>query len=324
VLAAVAVLLLIVEAAVRLLGGRFSLELQYIQAIDSDSRLMRDANALRVVVLGNSLTRAGFDLPAAQAQMRAEGYPPPHVQVVALSGTNMPMWLRIYERWFEETGRKPDVVILQARGRHLEDDVEVGLGRLGYHCRLKDLAGALCEYCKSFDDQAEFLQSYVFASFANRQRARDLVLRAILPHYVDGMDLVRQRVLAQGKSGGGGEGAEGVGVSASPSFRKFTELASRLQADGVKFILVSMPTRSGSPLDDAVPPILRQHGGYWLDCRKIEGLDMSKYSDGTHLNEDGRGIFSKEFGHRIIPVLQEIASPSSSPPANPPTPPAAR
>ena len=134
VVGAVLLVLLCVEVAMRAAGDRLSIDIAHIRSADEIADRVGAASQ-SVLFLGNSLTRDGVDVPLATEHLggafTVEAYHP--------DGSSVNEWSYAYRKYFIESGKAPDYLIVGAGRSHLFDS-ELPADSFGaYYCSNADI-----------------------------------------------------------------------------------------------------------------------------------------------------------------------------------------
>ncbi len=299
VLAVVVACLAVGEAFCRVVVPRFSEESRLLSALPARGRALGQAPGLRVLVLGDSLTVMGLQREPFLARLAQLGGPKVSLEVVAMRGSDIAEWRWLFSEFFADEGARPDVVIVNAAARTLTDQHTIELGRLATFCRASNCIDILRDDLKDFGQRVEFLQSWVFRSFAGRSRIRTTVLTRLVPYYKQGRTWVNNQV--RGLPGGGAQTASGCSYD---RLERFLQLARR---EGVKVIVVYMPAGGEYPLDAGQLRVLAESVATVVDCRLPPCLASGDYFDGVHMTDRAAGRFSAYLAERLAGDLRRLA-----------------
>jgi hypothetical protein len=293
---ALAALLGVAEGGVRLVLGYVSQDLRHIGEIPRIAERLGEASGLRVLFLGNSLTRTDID-PAVFEQTLA-GLHGGRVASdrVHPDDTKIGEWYYTLKNYFIRAGHAPDVVVLGFVGRQVEDFGAIEPSRLATSYGGLGHAGEFFrEDIPDFGGRVEFLLSSFSVAFAQREKVKNRLLAAVVPYYDESATRVNRTLQKNGKEGG-----------TTRTYRRLEKLVDMAAGSGVHLVLISMPQPEPYPVDEDIFPRLRAKGMTYIDCRTIEGLRAEHFPDGYHLRAEGARIFSRELAHRMAGVMQAV------------------
>jgi hypothetical protein len=291
VVALVLLVLLGCELVVRTREQYLSLDLKHIGQIPAISQSMTEGPGLRVLFIGNSMTRYGVDASTFEREMKAQGVGPLRVEKVFPDATGLPDWYYAFKHYFVDAGHLPDVLIVGFASKDLQDDYAVEPTRLArYYSSSRDMPEIFSRDVLDFDSRVQFLLSSVSSSFANRNRVRTRVLDALVPYYRD----TAQQLNRDMKTGRSGNAA--TAPHSYQRLERFIQLASQ---KGVRVIFVAMPLRDAYTLDPLVQKIVEDDGMTFVDCREVAGLGRESYIDEMHLKPEGATVYTQFLARQL-------------------------
>lgn len=304
VVALVLVALAACELVVRLREQTLSLDVRHIRQIpDISARLAQGGDGqhphlLRVLFIGNSMTRYGVEPEIVERGMAAQGIAPLRIERVFPDASALPDWYYAFKRFFDAPARAPDVLVVCFAANDLQDSQPVHSWRLAqYYTNLGDVPEVFREDIRDFDSRAEFLLSDASAAFANRTRVRERALDLVIPDYRE----TAQQINRTQKS----QTVEQL-ARTQPTYRRLARLGQLAKSRGVRVILVAMPERVDYELDPQLQTAVEAAGMSLLDSRTGHGLNHDSYVDEMHLGADGARIYSQFLARQLAPQLQGI------------------
>jgi hypothetical protein len=292
VVALVLLVLLGCELVVRTREQYLSLDLKHIGEIPAISQnIAAGQGLLRVLFIGNSMTRYGVDTGTFEREMQAQGIGPLRVEKVFPDATGLPDWYYAFKHYFVDAGHLPDVLIVSFAARDLQDDYAVEPTRLArYYSSSRDIPEVFSRDVLDFDGRVEFLLSSISSSFANRTRVRTRVLDALVPDY---------RETAQQLNRDMNRGQSVKAASAPHTYVRLERLIQLASQRGVRVIFVAMPLREAYTLDPLVRKTVEEGGMTFVDCRDVAGLGRESYLDEMHLKPEGAAVYSQFLAHQL-------------------------
>lgn len=284
------------EAVVRTREQALSLDLKHIGQIPSISQNMTEGEGLRVLFIGNSMTRYGVDTNTFERELQAQGVGPLRVEKVFPDATGLPDWYYAFKHYFVDAGHLPNVLIVGFAAKDLQDDYAVEPTRLArYYSSTRDIPEIFSQDVRDFDGRVGFLLSSLSSSYANRTRVRSRVLDALVPYYRDtAQQLNRDMNTAQARSA----------ASTTHTYKRLERLIQLAGAKGVRVIFVAMPLREAYTLDPSVRSIVEAGGMTFVDCRQVAGLGRESYVDEMHLKPEGAAVYSQFLARQLAGGFQ--------------------
>lgn len=293
------------EFIIRTQEEALSLDVKHIRQIPAISSSLVRSEGLRVLFLGNSLTRNGVDAAVLEKELRAQGVGPLHIERVFPDESTISDWYYIFKDKFVDAGHLPNVLIVSFAEAHLQDNQAIKPDRLaGYFTSADDIPEIFANDVRDFDSRSDFLLSALSSSFANRTRVRTRLLDLLIPYYRDSAPRLN-RTLQTTKSGK----AENV----QHTYHRLERLMAMAQKHGVRIIFVAMPQREKVyPVDPQLRNIIEASEMTFIDCRTVEGLERENYIDEMHLNSNGGAIYSRYLARQLAHVFRHAPGADSS------------
>lgn len=281
VLASLLAGLLLLEAGARVFERRLSKDVAHIRSLPSEAARLREApaDALKVLILGNSLARCGLD--RAVLRRRLEEQTGRMVEIAAMhpDGSSVEEWHYGYRRYFDQSGGKPDLVLLCTGRLHLLDGLSDLDALAAFYTSWQDLplfvrrerlgAGQMC--------QAAAVR--VSALFAHRRRVQPLLFYNFMPSYEPTVNLL------------GRKRASPAGTTAAPSAAlNFQGLAATVLGSGGVLMVLQVPLPEAYELPEAVRGMA---GELRLPLLKPPlTVAAERFPDGYHLDMQGSALWT--------------------------------
>lgn len=292
VVATVLASLLVCEVGIRRYGDRLSKDVAHLAAMRSVADELApaaDGESVRVLFLGNSLTRCG--VAPEEFVSEAERSSGQEVAVAKLTPDNTAVadWFYAYRNYFAEAGRAPQVLILGFQAGHLQDAPSNHPQRLArFYCDAGDWPDLCRDDLPTFESRAAFVLASNSALIANRDRIERRALDTLIPGYQDGIQELNSRV----------QGSRPSAVR-QPTYSRLERLLDVAQRDGVRVVLVAMPVLKPYEIDPALRELAAARQAALLDCREVTGITREMFPDGLHMNETAAACYSRHLAHLL-------------------------
>lgn len=285
------------ELLIRSLETFLSNDLRNIRQIPTVAKNLSDRRKLRILFVGNSLTRHGVNAAVVEKELDAQAENALHVERVYPDDTNIAEWYYLFKHYFVDAGSLPDVLIVGFANSQLHDDQPIHRTRLAhYFTGLRDVPEVFAEDVPDVDGRVEFLLSGLLSSYANRDRVGLRLLAGVIPYYRDSTRTINQ-TLEIGK----GQKDE----AADPTFHRLERLLRLAEGRGVKVVLVAMPQPNVYSLSPQIERAVNAANSIFIDARVIEGLGREHYLDEMHLNRGGSTLFSRFLAQHLAASARE-------------------
>jgi len=294
-IALAAAALLLFECAMRMEGGVLSTDLLHIREIPRVADELASRDGIRVLFLGNSLIREGFDSGALAESLDESSKAPIEVRSVFPDDTTIVEWSALFQHYFIDADRAPDVLVLGFARDHLSDATTVHPERLGrFYTGLSDIPRIFRYDVVDFGGRVDYLLAYASSAFGNRERVPRRFFDLWVPHFREARSEINRNLRA------------GPSRPASGAIRSYTRLerfARLLKEQEVRGIAVAMPLRDEYPLDGRLRETLGAAGVELIDARSVLGLARTSYRDSMHLTREGARVYSRWLGRRLAADL---------------------
>jgi hypothetical protein len=289
--------MLAAEAGVRLFVRYRGEDMRHIAAIPRIAERLGRADGLRILFLGNSLTRSDLDLDVIRQRLTG----PVASERVYPDDTKIGEWYYAFKHYFVDSGRLPNLLVLGFVGRQVEDYGELEPSRMASaYGGLSNMNELFQRDITDFGSRAEFLLASVSTAFANRERVKNRVLDAVIPSYDSAATrmnhAMRDRIAR---------------AEAPRTYRRLERLLDLAGEHRVHVVLVSMPQPDNYPVDDELLQRLRVRSATYLDCRQVAGITAGHFPDGYHLGPAGARVFSLVLGSQLSGVVRDVAGRTS-------------
>jgi hypothetical protein len=279
---------------------------------DRTRELVARPDGRRVLLVGNSATDRGIDLPTFEATLSAARGGPGHGALLVADQSRINTWHFMLERFVFRPGLRPDLVVVTFYENDLEDGNRVEIGRLAhFFTDVRDWPSVFMVDLPTLDQQADFVLSSFSAAFATRERVKERLLRVLIPRYESFTTDVNAVIFKHEAAR-----VQKAPEAAPPGHVALDRLLARARQAGVRLAFVAYPTLTANGrLPYEIEPETRRRleaaGAPLIDLRHVPGLDADLYDDEVHLNERGRPPYSAALARALAPLLTD---PAASPP----------
>jgi len=287
VLMVVAVGLAVGELGMRAIETRLSIDVDHLKNFPAIAQALREDAApdeLRVLFLGNSLTRLGVDQDVFKQSAEVDGRKI-HTAKMNPDNTALAEWYYAFGNFFADPQRAPDVLIVGFEGGHLRDHPSRHPARLAhYYCDANDWQDLRQFDLHGFEDAAGYWLARWSAMYSNRDRVERRLLDELIPGYRDGMQIVNQRQSAE---------ADQQTAIQRPTYHRLREFIARAREHGVRVILAAMPIADRYELDPELLDVVDETGIELVDCRDVPGIRPEMFPDGIHMTPEAAERYSR-------------------------------
>ena len=295
----VAAFVICVEGVTRFGYGRVSRIRRRVESEHARALAARGAGS--ILIVGNSLLREGVDVDQLSKQL-APGLAP---QRFAVDSTTYEDW-NFGLRHLFRNGSRPGAVMLVMSPRHWTTSGTRGDAFAGLMLDRRDLP-ELAEETKLGRTEASNLLFSTFSSYyANRADLRKWLMGLAIP----GMQKLSARLVPPRPAMPPAHEAEALVAS------RLRALAELCREYGAKFVAVVPPTNSGQDVVDSIVRAGEKAGVDVLAPLPESRFTAADYSDGFHLNEAGRAVFTQALAASTSELLAKQAQADPRPSAN--------
>ncbi len=274
--------LLGLEAAARLFETRLSKDIAHLRSLPAEAARLRDAPAdsCKVLILGNSLARAGLDRERLTRGLQAKLGRPVVLAAMHPDGSRIEEWQYGYRRYFEQTGARPDLVLLCTGRAHLLDGLRDLDAVAAFHVSWRDLPGFVREQKLGVDALCQVIAARASALFAHRRRVQPLLFYHWMPRYEPTVNLIQAA----------GQGAARRSAAPEESARAFLGLLQTCRAAGTRVALLPVPLPEPYELPTGVVEAAQLGGAFTLG--PPPRLPARHFPDGYHLDAEGAALWT--------------------------------
>lgn len=301
VLLVLALALLGLEAVTRLKLFHLSKDFVQFATYPERAAALARRDGIRIAVVGNSITHEDIDPTALAERLRALTGRRAHADIFSADHSYINTWHYMLARYFWKPGDRVDLVVVPFWGANLADGNETEIGRLAqFFTTLDDWPSVLTGDLTSNAERADFIVSSGWATFAARDRMRELVFTVGLPDY-KGYARREQDVLVNHLA---------VTAAARPKQARTSHTLKRLLREarqhGTPLVFIAFPTLHAEWSDTYadVARLINEAGMHYLDLRGMPDVDESSYVDLVHMNETGRAAFTRRLAESLVPLLR--------------------
>jgi hypothetical protein len=294
VLALVAGVLLLGEAAMRLGEQALSRDLVHIRGLPGLARDLAQQPGRRILFVGNSLTRSDVDEATVVQELAARGVKGVHLGRMHPDASTLAAWYYGFKKHFVHPGQKPDVLVVDFAYNNLQDQPVNAATLGGLYTDAADIPEAFASEVTGFGDRVEFLLARCSMSFLDRSRVAPRLFDQLVPHYRAGTERVRKAAQATRAA-----------AELPVTHRRLEKLLALTRANGIPVIFVAMPIAIPYEIDPRARAVMEQAGVTLVDARVVPGLTADSFTDSLHLDLAGSVIFSRHLAGLLAEPLQQ-------------------
>jgi len=290
ILLLLAAMLLVLESGARVFETRLSKDVQHLREIPRQAALLQTApkEALKVLVLGNSLARCGIDLPLLSEGLKQQFKREIVIAVMYPDGSSIEEWTYGYRRYFMQTGASPDVILVTTGKLHLTDHPPSINAMGAFYVSGADLGEFARSHLSGVEDAVRFGGARLSALWAHRDRVEPLVFYNLVPGYTETAQELNQGALST---------QHAPSMSApSPTCHTFEYFLKGLKTTGTRLLLISVPMPEPYNLPDTVRKAVQGAGVTLLDFGATLKMPTDRFPDHYHLDAQG----ATELTRRIL------------------------
>lgn len=286
------------EVFFRLAGGRLSEDVVSTRAIASTAGELAAASPPRTLIVGNSMAREGVDPDLLAKEITAGGDDSAHsFFLVYPDSSHALVWEYLLRKQFIGSGIVPENVILVAGRQHLFDAPGNNSQMGAYFVSWRDSLRFIREETGSVDEAAEFLLGRMSDAYSMRARVSPRVFDFLLPHYQENWVILNRAALA-------GRGTALAGADAGGATRHLRGIAELLREKNCRLIVALAPLPYAYELHPGLAADLRELSIPVVNVNPLPGIGPDCFSDADHLNEKGRGLFTKALAKELPGALK--------------------
>ena len=306
-LAAMAVVVLRVEAGFRVAGHRLSGDVAHLDRMAEIVETLDRAPGVEVLFVGNSLIGEGLDPEALAAALSDSIQAPVGVEVIRPDGSTPLEWYYLLDRYVFDTGRLPDLLVVPFGPGHLFDREgrEAVLRLAAHHVATDEIPELLADDLPGFEARSQFALARLSRAFALRDRVQPRVLDLLIPDYRELAPLI----LRAGEGAGGeiaGGDAGGSGAARARTLDEMRRLQRRADAAGVPVLYLAMPESRQWEISPEVRALVAGRTPALLDFRAALALPPERFYDGQHMDANGRERFTQRLSTEMLPTVRRL------------------
>lgn len=282
----VAASLLAVEAVIRVIEPYLSRDLAHIRQFPALAEELRSHDGQKILVVGNSLTRAAVDDTMLAEGLRAKGRQNPRVFQMVADATNMANWDFGVERYFLHVGALPDELLIGTGPLHLADSSGDASRLAAYYVDDQDVKRAWTGDLRTWEEKCEFVLSRISMLHASRYRIKPHVFGKLIPHYFE----MEQWINTQRENE---QMRQGKLVLEDSTYRHLAHLLRACREAGVKVRVFGIPVPRAYEMSRTAISTIIEGGAEWLPLYELDGISEENFPDGYHLDMEGAKIFTR-------------------------------
>ncbi|SKB02316.1 hypothetical protein SAMN02745166_03622 [Prosthecobacter debontii] len=286
--------LVVLEGGARMFETKLSKDVSHIRSLPAVAAELKaaPANQLKVLILGNSLSRDGLDKALLKTGLEKLTGRPVHLAAMHPDASNIGQWFYGYRRYFAQTGAHPDLVILGTGRPHLLDGRSEPDRQAAFYTSLKDMPLLLKEQQGDVEAISKALVARASMLFAHRARVEPLLFYNGIPGYTETtqtLSVHREHVTPASE----GETAD-AHHEAAPTCHLFESLLKTFQAGKTRVIVVAIPMTETYELPECVEKAVKQAQMSVVDTGASLQYPPERFPDGYHLDKTGAAQFTSQ------------------------------
>lgn len=298
--------LLALEWHARDLASRPIWDRLLLRDLPANAKALDEKPGTSVVMLGNSLTRNGYDFDQLAREMPQYSSSPPNVLNMAMYGSSLVEWQYVFKNNFIETGYPPDIAIVncspgavQDRSRH-----ELRCDWLAIETKWSDAPSLLLHDFKDVGLFGDYAVSKASSAFAQRWDLRTNFLSKYIAHYVEGTTWVNDQANLAAMAQERRDVASAEQHQTYNTLKRFLALAGSHQ---VRVIVVALPVKDRYTVDPELVRTVEAAGHRFWDLTYLSPeLQGGFEPDGWHMNKIGQERFTRAMA-KLLPDAVEVA-----------------
>lgn len=287
----------VLELASRIFETHFSADVrQMLSQVEVPERIEKARREGResVLILGNSLARAGILESGIRERFVELRRPAPEILYMTPDGSDVSDWTAAYRKCFRNRNqiRAPDYLLIGTGQTHLEDRPVVSPEKLAaYHAGREDFGIILGTWLGSTGERCRFLSSAVSRLFANRERLRPILFYNFVPGYEEVARRLNER--------------EKIGAlppaDRDASAGRFGLLLDSIDLPSERVMVAAVPLPWSYRLNTAVLETAKSEGVRVFAEEVGNEWPTEAFPDGYHLAPEFGATFTKALMAKLIP-----------------------
>jgi hypothetical protein len=295
--------LLATELGVRAGQDFLSLDIAHLNRAETIVRDLTEAEGLRILVTGNSLTREGVDGQLLEAGLREELGRDVTVAMVYPDASGPADWSFFHRKIMFYPDQHPDLVVLGFGIGQLPDRPHsITLSKLAAHyVDRRDVGTFILNDLDNIEERSQFVLGRMFKTFALRERIAPRVLDALIPWYRE-MSPILLQVSPVGTEGEAPAAAEAAEESAAeqaadlqpgPSFHYLGQLVDDYVEAEVPLIGMPVPAPSPWQIHPRALALFEGADVPLLPTFTTLTMEDARFPDGAHMDPAGKALFTE-------------------------------
>ena len=286
------------EIGIRFFDTNLSRNIKQIKEIpDVSKEIFKSSQAEKdtILFLGNSLTGRAVNLEQFETVLKNNRINHYAAYKVVPDSTSIWDWYCIVKNNFFIEGYAPDFLVI---GVAWEREKPIP-SRLGTHfCGISDLDDLIGLGMNNSSEILEYLVASASKLYSLREPIRNRFLDLIIPYY----QVETQKINEVGNLNSKIKSKKAV-EGKSARLHIYSEFIEMLKVQNITPVFVAMPLLEEYILDERLTNLIIEKGGYYLDYRKLDGLQKSMFVDPIHLSEQGSLIFTRMIGRDLQGIV---------------------
>ena len=290
--AAVWLCLLMVEAGMRMVQSKLSVDLLHYAEMPERLTELSKSPPLRIWFVGNSLTREGVDEDRFRSTWVRQRQDSQNVTLARWNpdDTSIIEWRHLIADALRDRDKAPaEVLVLSYAQNQMADRTSVNARRLGsLYLNANNAADILRQDTTTFSSRSELFLSAGLSSFASAERFRTRILAKLVPHYEETAQRLNQAVTPELPPNTEGR-----------TYERLEQILDLVKSNDMRLVAVAIPTGEPFPIDPKLIELLRIHDSVHIDGHQLMSrhdlpqLDPTHdFPDGYHMGEEAAERFS--------------------------------
>lgn len=289
VLVTVILVILALEATIRLFEDKLSGNINHIYSIPSiASKINQSKNEASILFLGNSLTNNAIDTAVVNSTINHNIDNNITSYKITPDGTALSDWYCIYKRHLHLLNNKPSYIIIGFAWDQLSDQYPVDPIRLGgFFCNNSDVNDLSDTGLTKHQQLLRFFAGSISHVYVNREAIRNKIQDMLIPHYKEIAQSINKptnRTSLQDDKD-------------QKSYHLLTRFINSIKSTGVNIAIIAMPVTNIYSLDNNLTETVKALNIPLLDMRN--NIKSTMFKDSIHLNNIGKLEFSKNISNKL-------------------------
>lgn len=284
----------LLEGGARLFEKHLSKDVNHIRSLPAVAAELKAAPAdcLKVLIIGNSLSRDGIDQPLLKEGLKKLTGREIELAAMYPDGSNINQWFYGYRRYFEQTGAIPDVILLGTGRPHLLDSPAEPDRLAAFYTSLQDLPFLLGHQAADIESTSKALLARSSMLFAHRGRVQPLVFYNLVPGYTETTEILSTQRPSEASQASSSQVPQ-------ETCKLFDALMADIQAYPIRSFVVTIPMTQTYTLPECIQATSRSRQTPVIHDGSAMNLDLSHFPDGYHLDKTGAAEFTTVLVRRL-------------------------